>query len=219
MSTRGATGFVADGKWYVTYNHSSSYPSWLGMRVLEFCKEITDWEKVKKNVCKVNLVDENSKPTPYQIRKYKKYANTRVSEQTLYDWYCLLRDLQGAGILREVADGNVSHMIDGHTFLKDSLFCEWAYIIDLDEMVLRVYKGFNKERDTNSTLPPDIAHDYFENSKGSLKDLEGNITKWDDNYYPVKELYAYSLSNLPEFMLGVTNEFKEQYRKEHNHNA
>jgi hypothetical protein len=36
-------------------------------------------------------------------------------------------------------------MIDSHTFLVDSLFCEWAYIINLDENVLEIYRGFNKE--------------------------------------------------------------------------
>ena len=30
------------------------------------------------------------------------------------------------------------------SFLSDSLFCEWAYIINLDDEVFEVYRGFNK---------------------------------------------------------------------------
>jgi hypothetical protein len=221
MSTRGVTGYVANGKWYVTYNHSDSYPSWLGMRVLEFCKTVKNWDLVKERVSKLTLVNgENQVDEDVKGLYYQYYNNPNVAlgsmdakDKSANTWYWFLRSLQGEEILKEVAEGIVVHMIDSHDFMRDSLFCEWGYIIDLDEMVLRVYKGFNKAFDPNSALPPDIANDYFENSKGSMKDLDGKVSEWDNNYYPVKELYAYSLYNLPEFMLGVTNEFKEEYRK------
>lgn len=35
-------------------------------------------------------------------------------------------------------------MIDNHDFLADSLFCEWAYIVNLDDSTFEVYKGFNQ---------------------------------------------------------------------------
>lgn len=35
--------------------------------------------------------------------------------------------------------------IDSKEFLSDSLFCEWAYIINFDEEVFEIYKGFNKD--------------------------------------------------------------------------
>ena len=93
MSTRGATGFIADGKWYVTYNHSDSYPEWLGMRVLEFCKTEVFWNKVKENVKKVILVNEDAKPTKKEIKAYSDFSDTKVGLQTLESWYCLLRGL------------------------------------------------------------------------------------------------------------------------------
>jgi hypothetical protein len=31
-------------------------------------------------------------------------------------------------------------------FAADSLFCEWAYVIDLDKDVFEVYRGFNKRK-------------------------------------------------------------------------
>lgn len=36
-------------------------------------------------------------------------------------------------------------MIDDSEFLNDSLFCEWTYIINLDNEQFEVYRGFNKD--------------------------------------------------------------------------
>lgn len=173
MSTRGVIGFVLDDKWYVMYNHGDSYPEWLGTHVLEFCKIVTDWDKVKENARKVELVEETE------------------------DLYWDLHELQGGELFYRIANGTADKMIDAHMFMADSLFCEWGYILDFDNMCLRVYKGKQHEP-YGSFLPPDVDKNYK-----------------TDGFYPVKELYAYDLYNLPEFMLGVTNEFKKQYRLKH----
>ena len=211
MSTRGLTGFIADGKWYAMYNHSDSYPEWLGQRVVEWAKTVKDWGAVKKNVKRVVLVNDDKKPTKAQIAQCKKYYyNSNVDllgheEEEKPDWYWLLHTLQGVGILDEVAKGNIHYMIDGHEFIADSLFCEWAYIFDLDEKVLRVYKGCQQKPVSLMTvLPKDVGFDFDPDVFKSI----------GEKYYPCKELYAYSFDNLPEFMLGVTNEFKKEYRKE-----
>ena len=208
MGTRGAIGFVLDGKWYVTYNHFDSYPSGLGMEVLEFCKSVEDWEILKQRVKNLTLVDEEIPVPEDLIEKYSCYGQTdvggvRLAAGTLEDWYNLLRQIQGVATLHEIYVGNLEHMIDNHFFMRDSLFCEWAYIIDLDEMGLRVYKGFNKNTPSEKFLPPDILP----------PDIDPN--KPVDGYYPVKLLYTYNLKRLPEFMLGVTNEFKKEYRLMH----
>ena len=36
-------------------------------------------------------------------------------------------------------------MPDSHEFLLDSLFCEYAYLINLDTLKLEVYRGFNQD--------------------------------------------------------------------------
>lgn len=41
--------------------------------------------------------------------------------------------------------GNHIIIEDDTGFLADSLFCEWAYIINLDSDKLEIYKGFNKD--------------------------------------------------------------------------
>jgi hypothetical protein len=69
-------------------------------------------------------------------------------------------------------------MTDNIDFAKDSLFCEYAYVIDLNRNVLEVYEGFNEE-----PIEPGQRF-YSEENK--------------DGYYPVKLVKEYSLFDLPE---------------------
>jgi hypothetical protein len=92
------------------------------------------------------LVQETDRPTPQQIKECLPYYDGGVSEQTVEDWYCLLHQAQGNLF---VYNDGLKYMIDNHDFLGDSLFCEWAYVINLDEGLLEVYKGFQKARTEN----------------------------------------------------------------------
>jgi hypothetical protein len=141
MGTRGACGFIVDGVEKITYNHFDSYPSALGNNVLKFLSG-RNLEELKKAVRKIQMIDPNSIPTQEQIQACKKYTDLNVSERPEPDWYCLVREAQG-DLKAYVED--LSMMIDNKNFLKDSLFCEWAYIINLDVGKLEVYKGFNKD--------------------------------------------------------------------------
>jgi len=141
MSTRGAYGFRIHQTDKVTYNHCDSYPTELGIAVLTFIRN-TPIKKLKIIAEKIALIQKNDIPTHEQKEKYKKYADLSVAEQSLDDWYCLLKKSQGN--LGAYKDGLI-HMIDSIEFLFDSLFCEWAYIINLDTNNLEVYRGFNKD--------------------------------------------------------------------------
>jgi len=99
-------------------------------------------EKLRDVASKIILVDPNSKPSPELIERYWKYVDTNVSEQTVEEWYCLLRHTQGD--LTPYND-DLEHMIDNHEFLHNSLFCEWAYIINVDTGKFEAYQGFNKD--------------------------------------------------------------------------
>lgn len=144
MGTRGAYGFRIDGVDKVTYNHFDSYPSGLGKAIVKFCVETKaiDLKPFARGIRMVDRHDWDDKPTPEEVKRYSEFFDGEVGSQREDDWYCLLRESQGD--LRPYLNG-LDVMIDSKGFLKDSLFCEWAYIINLDDGVLEIYEGFNKQ--------------------------------------------------------------------------
>ena len=69
---------------------------------------------------------------------------------------------------------------NGIDFAGDSLFCEFAYVADLDKNTLEVFKGFNELEPVGrfAELEPSTGHD-------------GTV------YYPVSPLAEFDLSDLP----------------------
>lgn len=141
MGTRGAVGFRINKEDKVTYNHSDSYPHGLGQDVLDFIKNNT-LEDMKRAAYNLMMVNEEVEPTEQQIKECEPWTNTSVSKQSVKDWYCLLRNAQGN--LNAYIDG-LKYMNDGRDFLLDSLFCEYAYVINMDTQELEFYSGFNKK--------------------------------------------------------------------------
>ncbi len=144
MGTRGAVGFRANQQDKVSYNHYDSYPDGLGAEVLSFIQGST-LAKLKEAAERIILIDENVPPTPEQIKDCEPWTDLGVNRQSTSDWYCLMRGAQGD--LNAYTDG-LKYMSDAQGFLLDSLFCEYAYIINTDEQVLEFYSGFNQKSRT-----------------------------------------------------------------------
>jgi hypothetical protein len=192
MGTRGAVGFISNGIEKITYNYFDSYPEGLGNNVLNFLHTIINFEELKIKVNNIILVDGKGEPTIKQIKHCiaAKTADMEVREQSYKDWYCLLRHTQGN--LEKYFE--VGIMLDSKDFLFDSLFCEWAYIINLDTYKLEIYKGFNEDQ----------------NGKGRYasqhRERDGN------QYYGVKLIYEVDLFNLPkEFEVHCNDEVDKSY--------
>lgn len=167
MGTRGLYGFRKNGEDKTTYCHYDSYPDGLGRSMIEFIQEYgLDLNDIYKRII---LVDEDSKPTERQIKECKNLADLSVSEKSLEDWYCLLRNAQGNP---KMYGQGLRYMIDNKNFILDSLFCEYAYIINLDTKKLEIYKGFQHV--------PDESNIY-----GCEANSEG--------YYPCKLAYVIDL--------------------------
>lgn len=143
MSTRGAIGIRVSGVDKVSYNHFDSYPDGLGEQFVEQVKALRERPNLKEQAIALRLVNEDTPPTDDDIVRLSQSADTSVSTQKLTEWHVLLREMQGD--LTAMLDAGV--MIDGADFLSDSLFCEYAYILNLDDGVLEFYQGFNKDRD------------------------------------------------------------------------
>lgn len=144
MGTRGAIGFRINGQDKITYNHFDSYPDALGENVLKFIGSTLFADqraKLKPMVEGLRMVNEDDPPTAADAGACAKFTDTTVGNQSVTDWYCLLRGAQGE--LAAYLEAGV--MPDSAGFLKDSLFCEYAYIINLDGDLFEFYMGFNKD--------------------------------------------------------------------------
>lgn len=176
MGTRGLYGFRKNGVDKLTYNHYDSYPSCLGEAMVEFCKE-TSIEEMNEIFDKLILVVENSTPTKEQITECAEFYDGGVSTGKIDDWYCLLREAQGNP---NVYKHGLRYMIDNQNFINDSLFCEYAYIINLDTNCLEFWVGFQKKPCEGNRYGT-IGQDDWANSC---------------SYYPCKMVAYYSLDTI-----------------------
>lgn len=139
MGTRGFTGFMVDGEIKISYQQYDSYPDGVGVTVLNYLKSGPVDMAAKARALRV--VTDETPVTDADIASLGRFADTAVSTGDLREWYVLLRATQGdpAAILEA---GTVLSALE---FTKESLFCEWGYLINIDEGCLEVYQGFVTE--------------------------------------------------------------------------
>lgn len=184
MGTRGSLGFIAEGNAKFTYNHYDSYPDGLGLDVLRWLRETVANDGETESRVQVTLmspVEEDASPTPGELEFFSEFHDPRVSRGD--DWYALLRDTQGnpAKILR------ARYYVDASEFPLDSLFCEFAYVVDFDARVLEAYEGFQRTSPT----------------RGRWVGFQAN----DGGYYPSAWRAAWSFDELPtddEFITALS---------------
>jgi hypothetical protein len=157
MGTRGTLGFRKNGVDKLMYNHFDSYPSGLGAKVIEFLKN-TSIEEMSAIFDKIEMIDGDVKPTAQQIEECKKWTNLTVSEKSADDWYCLLRDAQGE--LSAFKEG-LRYMLEANDFIKDSLFCEYGYIINLDDNVLEFWYGWQEKPQEGNRYGTEVSKGYY----------------------------------------------------------
>lgn len=198
MGTRNLTMVVKDGEYRVAqYGQWDGYPSGQGATVLAFLRDEMDRARFEAAVGAVRAITEaewkalwvECGADPESDLVSGQVSNTF---QQRYPW--LDRDC-GADVLKIVqeADGDLALKLSVD-FAKDSLFCEWAYVVDLDRNVLEVYHGFNTE-------PLGEADRFFS---------DGYQRK---EYFPVRLLKSYSLDALPtdgEFFADFREDDEEE---------
>lgn len=102
-------------------------------------------------------------------------------------------------ILNMIYNGQVNQLIDGEIYAADSMFCKWAYVIDLDKNVLEIYRG-------NQTFPLEKTERFYK--------FQTHIEEVKEMYYPIKWIQSYSLIKLPnekDFVVDSIGE-KEIFR-------
>jgi hypothetical protein len=189
MGTRNLTMVIHKGETKIAqYGQWDGYPSGQGLTALNFLKSMNrdtferklaliyfggDKEEKERDEYFKSIGSPDGGLTMEQAKKYhKKYP-------------MLTRD-NGAEILNLVyKNDEKTWLTDSSDFAEDGLYCEWAYVIDLDKNTFEVYKGFNKK-------PMKKTERFY---KSEPKDYN---CKGVGNYYPARLVKKYKLDNLPD---------------------
>ena len=142
---------------YVWYKRDTSYLSQFTKEEVEKLDTMSDWKS----------------KYPYISRN----AGADILNAVLFNQMWVI---EGMGN-KKITPVDVEFLSDYREFAGDSLFCEWAYVIDLDNETFEIYKGFNKN-------PLDESDRFF------------NIQKEESEYKPVKLLKSYSIRDLPQIL-------------------
>ena len=178
MGTRGLIAVMKNSEYKVAqYNQWDSDPSGNGIKILKFLKTHS-----------INKFSEQLEKL-YWLSEDEIYAVDNTPNWTaLYPH--LSRDC-GTDILKIIQDNKDRlGLISQIDFAMDSIFCEWAYVIDLDKMTFEVFKGFNRD-----TLTP--MDRFAPNGPYKKIDLYGGSTMEETAYKPVKLVKWYPLAQLP----------------------
>lgn len=165
------------------YGQWDGGPHYQGMKVLRFAKAVREEAAISTLIGCAWLTKEETD----KVNEVKDWP-------TVFPY--LSRDC-GADILwRAMTAPEPLKLVDERAFANDSLFCEWAYVLDYDARRFEVYKGFNKLKNPATSRFP------------SQKVPAGEKKK---EYQPVRLLRAYSFDALPteETFLRETDEDAE----------
>ncbi|MEZ4782407.1 MAG: hypothetical protein R2816_12935 [Flavobacteriaceae bacterium] len=197
MGTRSLTVVVHNNAVkFAQYGQFDGYPESLGVTLLKFFNNTSNREALKSMLPKMRLWNENDQKQELEFLQPLNCENSWMNkeQQLQYQKRYPLRYLEVYGKLKE---GKLLELLlqfnwldeivttDSYEFAKDSLYCEWAYIIDFDKNVFEVYKGLN----TMGIAPEDRFFSLYEKS---------------NEYYPVKIIRSFPINELPdadEFLL------------------
>jgi hypothetical protein len=151
MGTRNLTMVIHKEKTKIAqYGQWDGYPEGQGMVILTFLRAKSRVQKLTNKLKDVRF------GTEADYKKAQKFLESigckdgwiTMDKLELYnkEYPYSSRDI-GGEILEMVANSKDKEIVltDSTDFAGDSLFCEWAYVVDLDKRKLEVYTGFNKE--------------------------------------------------------------------------
>lgn len=172
MGTRHLVAAVVDGEPRIAqYGQWDGYPGGVGLDVLSFIDN-HDMFEFAKNLRLTHWVTED------EIRQMERSINpttdigagwlTYADSQAFYRKFPQFSRDTSAQILELVYHLDVMALRNSWEFGADSLFCEWAYVLDMDRNVLEVYKGFNRT---------DSAEGRWAGAKAENSDGYGPVTK------------------------------------------
>lgn len=208
MGTRHLTCVVKDGAFKVAqYGQWDGHPTGAGAIVLEFLDRIQKlpdglqrFREAVDNCIFLSDEEIHSSWIDAGADPESDYVTMEVSDRHGEMYPALSRDT-GARVLEYIFNQCGSSLKNSVDFAGDSLFCEWAYVIDLDAQQLEVYRGFN----TSRARPLGRFADFEPEPKS---DYEGA-----EQYYPIELVKVYRFDELPtveQLVADVDSEEEEE---------
>jgi len=206
MGTRHLICVVKNGEYKVAqYGQWDGYPDGQGLGILTFLQDSLDRTKFDNKINQLSFAtEEELKQTWIEAgaNPNEEFVTMEVSDKHKKLYPEDSRDT-GSNILSLVQNSDRKLKLDNSLdFASDSLFCEWAYVIDLDKNTFEVYEGFNK-----SPLDKTERFYFLQEDNKYAKDH-----RKEDQYYPVKYVVNFSLDELPteeEFLNHFKNDNDE----------
>lgn len=183
MGTRSLTCVVLDGKFKVAqYGQFDGYPSGQGKTALEIMRKILNENHLERFKEKVRALSQLTEAEHKQLwidvgaDPNKDYVSMEIGN-AFDEKHPELSRRTAAEILGLVMYRDIARVQLSNDFAHDSLFCEWAYVVDLDQGIFEVHKGF-------VTSP----HSKGRFASGKCK---------SSGYHPVQLAKSYTLASLP----------------------
>ena len=200
MGTRHLTAVICDGEFRIAqYGQWDGYPDGAGVDICKFIVEnhtaLPAFRDAVRRKCRF-IDDAEVERIALQFGRSIDGGGSIVmtlDESERYEAeYPSLHRNTGSNILAIVLRSNQPEvpLRDGRDFATDSLFCEWAYVLDLDRSVLEIYCGFN----TTKVPPGQRWSTVDENSKpkGWAPKYKG-----DKYHYPVRLAAVFHFDTIP----------------------
>jgi hypothetical protein len=192
MGTRNLTIVVLDGLYRVAqYCQWDGYPSGQGLDVLAFCHRLSlpgalpYFAECVRGSSEISEEDLKALWVGCGAEKDASFVPMEVSDKFAKLYPHFHRD-HGADILSTLMKcGPGLRLKTDLEFAADGLFCEWAYLLDLDERTLEAYEGFGKRPLTKG----DRFHFLAPKKKTGYPG--------EEQYYPVKLVHTWPLEMLP----------------------
>lgn len=193
MGTRHLSCAVVDGEYKVAqYGQWDGYLEGQGLKIIKFLrkylKKKDGFEIFKKKLQYIAIYTEQRLNEAFNVCGIKEEWITMAQAETLRENYPALSRETGGDIFELIYGGEVKETRLSLEFAKNSLWCEWAYVIDMDRKCLEIHGGFNQK-------PIGTANRFY----SSVVSEEG--------YYPVKLLKIFTFEEI------LNKDFLKQYNK------
>lgn len=140
MGTRGTYGYRKNKQDKLMYNHYDSYPDGLGQNMLEYIKIYSNKE-INDIYDEIKFVEDDKN------WNLSGEMETRIQSREVY--------------LSSFHEDKTILMPEYNDFIKDSLMCEWGYIVNLDTECLEVWKGFQKIPQKDNRYGAESENGYY----------------------------------------------------------